>query len=175
MWWLCPSGRCFLSNFVLVKIWVTLHFLFFRIDIDVCFLSRSSSCTLHICACGILWVQVYKMKLLLKHCPCLLRFLFRCPFVDQHVLLSQRWKKDCVGSTNWTIVVLRNNMLLGEYAEAVFWIVTTCINLIVVHKQLRRWIITSLLMYYLPIPYWYEVCGSITCKCQLEVYWACCL
>lgn len=30
------------------------------------------------------WVQVYKMKLLLKHCPCPLRFGFCCSFVEQH-------------------------------------------------------------------------------------------
>lgn len=73
------------------------------------------------------WVQVYKMKLL-KHCPCLLRFVFCCPFVEQHLRLYQRWKKDCAGSTHWTIVIMRNNMLVGEYTEAVFCVATTCIR-----------------------------------------------
>lgn len=42
---------------------------------------------------GFFWVQVYKMKLLLKHCPCLLRFVFCCPFGEQRAVVPTLEKK----------------------------------------------------------------------------------
>lgn len=125
-------GGCVLFIIVHCLNWVTLHFLFFRIDIDVCFLSRSSSCSLHICAFGNFWgtgLQNGATSKALSLSP------------EVWVLLSICWttccynagKKDCVGSNQWSIVILRNSLLVGEFTEAVCWVVITCIRDTQVH------------------------------------------